>query len=367
MRLLQKLVPNRMPLIALNLAVLLVIAGGTAAFGVFTKTVTLTVDGHTQTVRTFGSSVGEVLASKGVKLAVADRVTPTVNASIADGTDIDVAYARPLTLSVDGVKGAHIVYTATVEKALDTFGIRPHINAYLSAKPATKIPRTGLNLVVSNPKKLKIVSDGDTKHVTTAAPTVGAVLTAAGVTLDADDEVKPAKDVLVTPNAKVEVVRVRTETRTEDVRVKFPVEVTKDDSMEKGQKKILTPGKTGLTRETVAVTTADGKIRQRDLLSATTVSMPVKQVEVHGTQTAPSVASDSVWDKIAECESGGNWHINTGNGYYGGLQFSAATWRSVGGTGLPSDHSREEQIKRAKILQARSGWGQWGCAHARFN
>jgi hypothetical protein len=74
-----------------------------------------------------------------------------------------------------------------------------------------------------------------------------------------------------------------------------------------------------------------------------------------------------VWDKIAKCESGGNWHINTGNGYYGGLQFSAATWKSVGGPGLPHQQSREVQIKYAKILQARSGWGQWSCAGARFD
>src|SRR5699024_9836558 len=76
---------------------------------------------------------------------------------------------------------------------------------------------------------------------------------------------------------------------------------------------------------------------------------------------------DTVWDKIAQCESGGDWHINTGNGYYGGLQFSLQTWRSVGGEGRPDQASRAEQIKRAKILQKRSGWGQWGCAHARFN
>jgi Transglycosylase-like domain len=74
---------------------------------------------------------------------------------------------------------------------------------------------------------------------------------------------------------------------------------------------------------------------------------------------APPVAGDSVWDRLAECESGGNWSTNTGNGYYGGLQFSEATWHSVGGSGLPHQHSREEQIKRGKILQQRSGWGQW--------
>ena len=85
------------------------------------------------------------------------------------------------------------------------------------------------------------------------------------------------------------------------------------------------------------------------------------------TASPAGAATTATWDRLARCESGGNWHINTGNGYYGGLQFSAATWHSVGGTGLPSDHSREEQIKRAKILQARSGWGQWGCAHARFD
>lgn len=77
------------------------------------------------------------------------------------------------------------------------------------------------------------------------------------------------------------------------------------------------------------------------------------------TTSAPAVASGSVWDALAKCESGGNWAINTGNGYYGGLQFSAATWRAVGGQGLPHQNSREEQIYRAEILLARSGWGQW--------
>ncbi|HEY8527443.1 MAG TPA: transglycosylase family protein [Acidimicrobiales bacterium] len=67
----------------------------------------------------------------------------------------------------------------------------------------------------------------------------------------------------------------------------------------------------------------------------------------------------ATWDALAECESGGNWQANTGNGYYGGLQFSAETWHSVGGPGLPHEHSRETQIYYGQILQARAGWGQW--------
>jgi hypothetical protein len=66
-----------------------------------------------------------------------------------------------------------------------------------------------------------------------------------------------------------------------------------------------------------------------------------------------------VWDKLAQCESGGNWSINTGNGYYGGLQFSLSTWRAYGGSGLPSNASREQQIAIAKKVQADAGWGAW--------
>lgn len=72
---------------------------------------------------------------------------------------------------------------------------------------------------------------------------------------------------------------------------------------------------------------------------------------------------DAVWDKLAHCESTENWRIDTGNGYFGGLQFSQGTWESVGGTGSPAQASREEQIIRGKLLQAKRGWGAWGgCA-----
>ena len=66
-----------------------------------------------------------------------------------------------------------------------------------------------------------------------------------------------------------------------------------------------------------------------------------------------------MWAQLAQCESGGNPATNTGNGYYGLYQFSLSTWQSVGGSGLPSDASAEEQTMRAQMLQQRSGWGQW--------
>lgn len=81
---------------------------------------------------------------------------------------------------------------------------------------------------------------------------------------------------------------------------------------------------------------------------------------------AAAVPSGDVWDRLAQCESGGNWAINTGNGYYGGLQFSLSSWRGVGGVGYPHQASREEQIARGKMLQARQGWGAWPSCTSRL-
>ncbi len=82
--------------------------------------------------------------------------------------------------------------------------------------------------------------------------------------------------------------------------------------------------------------------------------------------SSPAVASGSVWDRLAMCESGGNWSINTGNGYYGGLQFSLSSWRAVGGTGYPNQASREEQIARGQMLQSKQGWGAWPACTAKL-
>lgn len=81
---------------------------------------------------------------------------------------------------------------------------------------------------------------------------------------------------------------------------------------------------------------------------------------------APAVASGSVWDALAQCESGGNWAINTGNGFYGGIQFTLSSWQAVGGSGMPNQASREEQIMRGQKLQALQGWGAWPACAAKL-
>lgn len=85
--------------------------------------------------------------------------------------------------------------------------------------------------------------------------------------------------------------------------------------------------------------------------------------------TAPAASADSVWDRVAACESGGNWSINTGNGYQGGLQFSPSTWAAYGGTQYAASAdqaSREQQIAVAEKVRAGQGWGAWPACTAKM-
>ncbi len=94
----------------------------------------------------------------------------------------------------------------------------------------------------------------------------------------------------------------------------------------------------------------------------TPTNAPTPQV-THPTSVVVVTAvpsDDGVWERLAQCESGGHWGDDTGNGYFGGLQFSQGAWESVGGVGRPSNASKEEQISRGKMLQAARGWAPWG-------
>ncbi|OIJ97728.1 transglycosylase family protein [Streptomyces colonosanans] len=105
--------------------------------------------------------------------------------------------------------------------------------------------------------------------------------------------------------------------------------------------------------------------RTTAVLAGAALLAPIGLLAVTGDAAA---ADGGVWDRIAQCESGGNWHSNTGNGYYGGLQFSAGTWRAYGGSAYAptADRaSRGAQIAVAARVQHAQGWGAWPVCSAR--
>lgn len=102
------------------------------------------------------------------------------------------------------------------------------------------------------------------------------------------------------------------------------------------------------------------KSRSRAKITATSVAAAAAVAAPMIGLASPAAAADGdTWDQIAQCESGGDWSTDTGNGYSGGLQFSQQTWEANGGSGNPADASRSEQIRVAENVQDSQGWGAW--------
>jgi hypothetical protein len=141
-----------------------------------------------------------------------------------------------------------------------------------------------------------------------------------------------------------------------------PVVEKKDDTINAGETKVVRPGHHGVRNVTYTLVFHNGKLAHKRVKNQDVLKKPRPKVVRIGTKIP-----DGAWDRLAQCESGGNWHINTGNGYYGGLQFSLGTWHAYGGTGLPSQHSRETQIAVAtKLRNASGGYGAWPACAARL-
>ena len=134
------------------------------------------------------------------------------------------------------------------------------------------------------------------------------------------------------------------------------------------QTPILTPAPT--LKPTLAPTLIPSPIPTKiplPTLTPTPTSAPAWQSPLGGAKLDPkSPDNDLVWENIAACETNGNWSSDTGNGYFGGLQFSQGAWNSVGGSGNPAQASKDEQITRGKMLKNLRGWGVWGACAQRL-
>ncbi len=190
--------------------------------------------------------------------------------------------------------------------------------------------------------------------------------------LDADDRVKPAVATEVTEDLKVVVDQVEVTTRTKTEKVKFATVTKKDSSLWKGESRLVSEGVNGKAERTYRITKVNGEQTDSELITETVLKEPVDAVKAVGTKTTSdgvglNLARAAMWDRIAKCESGNRWNINTGNGYYGGLQFSKASWNANGGrdfAALPHQASRAEQITVANRYYAKAGLKPWGCRHA---
>jgi resuscitation-promoting factor RpfB len=364
---LEKISRSRALMTVLVAVAVLAVAGTTVGYAAMRKSVTLSLDGNAQQVTALGGTVGDVLEDEGVTLGEHDRVEPGVDQAVADGTHISVRFGRPLELNVDGHEQTYWVTATDVSGALQQIG-RAFTGAALSVSRGADIDRGGLALDVATPKKVSVKVGADrAKTQTVAALDVRDLLDQLDVSVDKDDRVEPALGQRLTDGAKVVVTRIKVVSK----RVKREVvdyETVEQSAPElfSGDTSVVRAGEEGLRDVSYRLTYRNGRLVATKVLRQRVLEQPVDAIVKVGTKTAaPNFAGgNTVWDALARCESGGNWAINTGNGYYGGLQFSLGTWRSYGGTGLPSQHTREYQIMIAtRLRNASGGYGAWpACA-----
>jgi uncharacterized protein YabE (DUF348 family) len=364
---LARLFLSKTALIALAAVAVLAVAGTTVGYSALTTSVTLSLDGKDQQVRAMGDTVGDVLEAEDIEIGSHDIVAPGLDEKVSDGDKITVRFGRQVDLSVDGQAAAsYWVHSTDVRDALDEIG-RSFRRSDISTSRGMTISREGTEIQVVTPKKLTLALAGKkpvTRELT--ALTVQDALEEMRVDVDDNDETKPALDARVDDGDNV----VFTEVTVAKKRVKGEVmdagTIEQDDSsMTEGTSEVMRDGTDGMRDVVYRVYYRNGKLDERKVLTQHVLRKAVPAIVKVGTASAYATGN-TVWDALAQCESGGNWAINTGNGYYGGLQFNVGTWQSYGGSGLPSNASRETQIAIAtKVRDASGGYGAWpGCAHS---
>lgn len=356
-------------------ATVLVLAGGTAAFAKAQKSVTLDVDGQVSHLSTFAGSVEGLLDDQGVR--VGDRDDVSASGGLREGAEIVVRHAHQVTVNLDGTEQVVWTTALTADEALDTFASRAgDVSLVASRSAAGGRPEMALDLTLHGPAD--IVVDGAVLPAPDADVRVAQLLGEMGVTLAPLDRVSVRHG----ENGRVRVVvnRVVVQDVTTTQPVPFASSTTQDPARYTDQRRTVTAGVPGVRTVVETVTTVDGVETSRVPVSDQVTQAPVDEVVAVGTKTRPAVvktpaasagssgspvvaggSADGLnWAALARCESGGNPTIVSKNGLYHGLyQFSVGTWQAVGGSGLPSQASPEEQTARAKMLYNRSGAGQW--------
>ncbi|HAT1144797.1 TPA: DUF348 domain-containing protein [Corynebacterium striatum] len=335
------------------------------------KDITLDVNGDKIELATFAGNVDEALQAAGVNVGGEDLVYPAPSEKVADGDNITVRTSKPVAVSIDGVKQQLSSTDLKVSDLLGNLdGIAPGAAITSGDKKVTGDDNLteGMELEVVSPKIVKINDGGKITYTNIAAKTVKDVIEERGIDVDEDDRVFPSMDTPIVNGMSIKVDQVST--TFYDATEEFEAEPTfvDDPELEEGNEEVRVEAVKGQRNVTRKLVMKDGAKESDEIVKEKVINEPVAATIARGTKkpaagaAAPAAADGSVWDSLAQCESTGNWAINTGNGFSGGLQFTPSTWAGFGGTAYAPEAwqaTREQQIAVAEKVQAAQGWGAW--------
>jgi resuscitation-promoting factor RpfB len=369
---LNKLHEARSPMLRLLVGATLLTLTFAGGFAVAAhKTVMLTVDGTQMTVATMKSRVIDVVKENGFDVGERDDLYPAANDPVQQSESIVLRRSRPLQISLDGDDSRQVWTTAsTVQEALAQ--LRMTDKAPAAASRGSRVPLAGMSLPVVSAKTVQLNDAGAIRTLHLAAPNVAGLLEAAGVPLEQNDTVVPEAWSPVVENMQIQVTRIRIDKVTQRVPLPPNNKQVPDVTMNMSRQVVDDPGMPGVQDVTFAVATVNG-VETGRLPVANVVVTPsrdgVLRIGAKPGTEVPPVANGGTWDSLAKCEAGGNWAINTGNGFYGGVQFDQNTWERSGGLRYAARAdlaTREEQITIAEVTRARQGWGAWPVCSGRI-
>lgn len=320
------------------------LAVGVGLSGIFVanaSTIEIDVDGEIKSVSSVTQSVSEALDVAGVVVDSEDQVTPDLDTSLRDLEGAIVVRKLKDVTVVDGdARFSVSTHAVTVGDLLGELENPPEADDRVSKSRDSLVDDGDVitigrhNLVNFDP------IDGDVRPVITFAGTVEDFLNEQGIEIGPDDEVNHEMGEPIVEGMDIVVSLRPVDDEGTDIE---PAPVPEPEF---APEPVNEP--------------ADSSVEQLPAEQVETVTYP-EPIEAPA-PAAPAVDDGSVWDSIAQCESGGNWAINTGNGYHGGLQFNPGTWNAYGGgqyAATADQATREQQIAVAEKVQAAQGWGAW--------
>ena len=351
----------------------LLVGGGLAV--VNKKDVTIDVNGQQMDLVTMSNSVEGALKQAGIKIGPDDLIVPSPSERLTRTESIKVRSAKSVAVVVDGQEKTIKSTALTVDELVSEIGAEiggVNEGDLLSKGRDTVIPADGMKLDITRPKVVSINDGGDVTYTQMAASNVGDLLRRRNINLNPEDVVTPSITSPVKAGMDVRIDRVRTDQVRETVPFEAPANYKDDATAFEGDEVVEEAGTPGSKEVKRSIRIVNGKEESNTVISEKEVA-PAKPATIkRGTKaksSAPSVANGSVWDSLAQCEAGGNWAINTGNGFSGGLQFTPSTWLAYGGGQYaPQAHlaTREQQIAVASKVQAGQGWGAWPACTAKL-
>jgi resuscitation-promoting factor RpfB len=313
-----------------------------------------------QTVPSREPTVGTLLSKLHITLNQGDVVEPSPATHInQDKFRINIYRAVPVAI-VDGGQTTFTFSAATTPRAIATqAGVNVYPEDLLTTTPTSNFvsqqSAIGETVTIKRSVPIGLILYGIPTVTRTHSDTVGQMLAEKHIVLRNGDTVQPAANTPITPNQEVFILHKGTKIATSTQPIPAPVQTISDPTLTVGTSAIRQQGAPGVLLITYQVNETTGVQTQ---LQSVQLQPPVAEIIAKGTAPVPVSSNLATWlAKLRQCESGGNYADNTGNGYYGAYQFSLGTWERLGNSGLPSNAAPSVQDQAIVANTNRSGGG----------